>query len=150
MFSPKLKPKSTFLVYAKTSTYSSFKSFWRNKVKIGELSQRTGCPIARIRFYEKKGLVPKPDRTMGNQRNYTQAAVERRPGRRHRVRERGAAKGGADVRRRLCLRLRRIHQRQLVPDVHTHGKADGRRAEGMAGARAAARLKDVLRLPLHR
>lgn len=46
-------------------------------MKIGEVSQRTGCPIARIRFYEKKGLVPKPDRTSGNQRNYTQAAVER-------------------------------------------------------------------------
>ena len=46
-------------------------------MKIGEVSQRTGCPIARIRFYEKKGLVPNPDRTTGNQRNYTQAAVDR-------------------------------------------------------------------------
>ena len=46
-------------------------------MKIGEVSQRTGCPIARIRFYEKKGLLPKPDRTSGNQRNYTQDAVDR-------------------------------------------------------------------------
>ena len=46
-------------------------------LKTGELSQRTGCPITRIRFYEQKGLLPQPARTYGNQRNYGEEAVER-------------------------------------------------------------------------
>ena len=46
-------------------------------MKIGELAQRTGCPITRIRFYEQKGLLPPPARTYGNQRNYGEEAVER-------------------------------------------------------------------------
>ena len=46
-------------------------------MKIGELAQRTGCPITRIRFYEQKGLLPPPVRTYGNQRNYGEEAVER-------------------------------------------------------------------------
>lgn len=46
-------------------------------MKIGELAQKTGCPVTRIRFYEQKGLLPAPSRTPGGQRNYTQKAVER-------------------------------------------------------------------------
>ncbi|MDT3662614.1 MAG: MerR family DNA-binding transcriptional regulator [Anaerobiospirillum sp.] len=36
-------------------------------MKIGELSQRTNCPITRIRFYEQKGLLPPPARTYGRE-----------------------------------------------------------------------------------
>ena len=43
-------------------------------MKIGELAQRTGCPVTRIRFYEQKGLLPEPRRSMGGQRNYSQEA----------------------------------------------------------------------------
>ena len=46
-------------------------------MKIGELARLTGCPVTRIRFYEQKGLLPEPKRTMGAQRNYSQDAVER-------------------------------------------------------------------------
>lgn len=46
-------------------------------MKIGELAQRTGCPVTRIRFYEQKGLLPEPRRSMGGQRNYSQEAVKR-------------------------------------------------------------------------
>ena len=46
-------------------------------MKIGELARLTGCPVTRIRFYEQKGLLPEPKRTMGGQRNYSQDAVER-------------------------------------------------------------------------
>ena len=46
-------------------------------VKIGELAQKTGCPVTRIRFYEQKGLLPAPSRSPGGQRNYTEKAAER-------------------------------------------------------------------------
>ena len=46
-------------------------------MKIGELSQKTGCPVTRIRFYEGKGLLPQPKRSLGGQRNYSAEAVER-------------------------------------------------------------------------
>ena len=46
-------------------------------VKIGELANKTGCPVTRIRFYEQKGLLPEPRRTLGGQRNYSDDAVER-------------------------------------------------------------------------
>ena len=39
-------------------------------IPIGELSQRTGCNIETIRFYEKQGLVPAPPRTEGGHRVY--------------------------------------------------------------------------------
>ena len=46
-------------------------------LKIGELSKLTGCPIPRIRFYEQKGLLPRPERSLGGQRLYDERAVER-------------------------------------------------------------------------
>lgn len=39
---------------------------------IGRLSQRTGCNIETIRFYEKRGLLLKPQRSAGGHRLYTQ------------------------------------------------------------------------------
>lgn len=44
---------------------------------IGTLSKRTGVKIPTIRFYEEKGLLPEPERSAGNQRRYTQAALDR-------------------------------------------------------------------------
>ena len=38
---------------------------------IGKLSEKTGCKIPTIRFYEQEGLLPKAFRTEGNQRRYT-------------------------------------------------------------------------------
>ena len=46
-------------------------------MKIGELAQKTGCPVTRIRFYEQKGLLPEPKRGLGGQRNYSSEAVQR-------------------------------------------------------------------------
>lgn len=46
-------------------------------MRIGELAQASGTPIETIRFYEREGLIPAPDRTEGNYRIYTQAHVER-------------------------------------------------------------------------
>ena len=37
---------------------------------IGDLSRETGCKVQTIRYYEKIGLMPEPERTAGNQRRY--------------------------------------------------------------------------------
>ena len=44
---------------------------------IGDLSRRTQVKVPTIRFYEDKGLLPKPERTAGNQRRYDEAALKR-------------------------------------------------------------------------
>lgn len=44
---------------------------------IGALAQRMQCPAETIRFYEKEGLLPPPDRSGGNYRLYGPAHQER-------------------------------------------------------------------------
>jgi DNA-binding transcriptional MerR regulator len=44
---------------------------------IGYLSRHTQVKIPTIRFYEDKGLLPRPDRTAGNQRRYDDTALKR-------------------------------------------------------------------------
>jgi len=39
-------------------------------LSIGELSQRTGCPIETIRYYERIGIMLEPPRTAGRHRVY--------------------------------------------------------------------------------
>ena len=46
-------------------------------IKIGELSRATGTNIETIRYYERIGLLPKPDRTGGNYRDYSPRHVAR-------------------------------------------------------------------------
>lgn len=46
-------------------------------VPIGELARRTGCKVQTIRYYEQIGLMPEAARTLGNQRIYGQAHVDR-------------------------------------------------------------------------
>jgi DNA-binding transcriptional MerR regulator len=45
-------------------------------LKIGELSKKTSCSVLTIRFYEKEGLIPEPERTEGNYRLYDVGYVE--------------------------------------------------------------------------
>lgn len=45
-------------------------------MKIGELAHKSGCSIQAIRFYEKEGLLPTPERSLGNFRMYDAAALE--------------------------------------------------------------------------
>lgn len=40
---------------------------------IGRLAAETGCKIPTIRYYEKIGLMPAPDRSPGNTRRYSRA-----------------------------------------------------------------------------
>ncbi len=44
---------------------------------IGAMSQETGVNIETIRYYEKIGLMPKPDRTAGGNRQYSHDHLKR-------------------------------------------------------------------------
>lgn len=46
-------------------------------LKIGELAEKTDCPVQTIRHYEREGLLPEPARTEGNFRLYGNAHLER-------------------------------------------------------------------------
>ena len=43
----------------------------------GEVAARTGVNIETIRYYEQRGLIPKPPRTASGYRKYTEDYVER-------------------------------------------------------------------------
>lgn len=43
---------------------------------IGELSERTGCSVQTIRYYEREGLLPPAARTRGNYRLYGPSHLE--------------------------------------------------------------------------
>lgn len=45
-------------------------------ITIGELSKFTGVKIPTIRYYEETGLLPKPERSEGNQRRYSSKGLE--------------------------------------------------------------------------
>jgi Cd(II)/Pb(II)-responsive transcriptional regulator len=47
------------------------------RIRIGELARRTGCSIDAIRYYEREGLLPQAQRSVGNFRLYGEEAVER-------------------------------------------------------------------------
>jgi DNA-binding transcriptional MerR regulator len=44
---------------------------------IGELAAASGCKVPTIRYYESRGLLPRPTRTTGNQRRYGADDLER-------------------------------------------------------------------------
>ncbi|HEX6142325.1 MAG TPA: helix-turn-helix domain-containing protein [Geminicoccaceae bacterium] len=43
----------------------------------GELAERSGCHIETVRFYEKRGLLPTPPRTVGGHRDYAPEHLRR-------------------------------------------------------------------------
>jgi DNA-binding transcriptional MerR regulator len=46
-------------------------------MRIGELARRTGVPTKTIRYYEEIGVLPAPDRTANDYRDYPEEAVDR-------------------------------------------------------------------------
>jgi MerR family mercuric resistance operon transcriptional regulator len=44
---------------------------------IGEISRRTGVNIETVRYYERIGIIPKPDRTKGGNRQYNHEQLKR-------------------------------------------------------------------------
>lgn len=49
----------------------------RKKMKVSELSARSGVPVSTIKFYIRKELVPKPTKTAGTQGFYTTKHLDR-------------------------------------------------------------------------
>lgn len=46
-------------------------------MRIGQLAKAVGCTVETIRFYEKQGLLPAPQRTAGNFREYNNEHLQR-------------------------------------------------------------------------
>lgn len=46
-------------------------------MKIGEIAARTGTKVETVRYYERAGLLPDPDRTAGNYRSYSKEHLAR-------------------------------------------------------------------------
>lgn len=46
-------------------------------MRIGELGAATGTKVETIRYYEKIGLLPRPDRSPANYRAYEEAHLQR-------------------------------------------------------------------------
>ena len=46
-------------------------------LQIGDLARNTGTKVVTIRYYEKIGLLPPPERSAGNYRSYDAAALQR-------------------------------------------------------------------------
>ena len=44
---------------------------------IGEVSKRVGIKVPTLRYYEQAGLIPEPDRSLGGQRRYSDADLNR-------------------------------------------------------------------------
>ena len=44
---------------------------------IGYLARETGCKVQTIRYYEQVGLMPEPQRSLGNQRVYGPTQLQR-------------------------------------------------------------------------
>lgn len=40
-------------------------------MKIGELAQRSGCKVETVRFYEREGVLEKPERDVNGYRSYS-------------------------------------------------------------------------------
>jgi Cu(I)-responsive transcriptional regulator len=47
------------------------------RFSIGDLAVQSGTTVETIRYYEKAGLMPRPGRTAGNHRAYTQTNADR-------------------------------------------------------------------------
>jgi Cd(II)/Pb(II)-responsive transcriptional regulator len=46
-------------------------------MQIGELAKRSSCQAETVRYYERLGLLPRPERTAGNYRVYNEEHLER-------------------------------------------------------------------------
>lgn len=46
-------------------------------MRIGQLSDAAGVPVDTVRYYEKRGLLPRPRRTPGGFRDYDDGALAR-------------------------------------------------------------------------
>jgi len=52
-------------------------SIWGEVMKIGELAAKAECDVQTVRYYERTGLLPAPERTHSNYRSYGPRHLER-------------------------------------------------------------------------
>lgn len=104
-------------------------------LSIGRLSRETGTKVQTIRYYEQIGLMPEAERSVGGQRRYTTADLERLAFIRH-ARELGFPLVAvrellnlADNPRRPCDEADAIARRQLVRVERRIGRLEALRAE---------------------
>ena len=86
-------------------------------MRIGELARLTGTPPENIRFYEREGLLPAPERSRNNYRRYGPAHVERL----HLIRNYRASGIGLDDMRNL---LGWTHRESPEPELLTQAVRD--------------------------
>jgi MerR family transcriptional regulator, copper efflux regulator len=48
-----------------------------DRMKIGEFAGKAGVNVQTVRYYERRGLLPKPERRQSGYREYTPACLER-------------------------------------------------------------------------
>lgn len=46
-------------------------------MRISDLAKATGCHLETVRYYERIGLLPPPDRSIAGYRDYRDSDVER-------------------------------------------------------------------------
>lgn len=56
---------------------SESSKFLKEIMKIGQLAKALNCTVETIRFYEKQGLLPPPQRSSGNFRRYNEDHLQR-------------------------------------------------------------------------
>lgn len=49
----------------------------QTRYRIGEVAEATGFPLTTLRYYEHRGVLPPPERSVGGQRVYHRAHIER-------------------------------------------------------------------------
>jgi MerR family copper efflux transcriptional regulator len=49
----------------------------QQRLRIGQLAKRSGVSPDTVRYYERIGLMPKPPRTSGGYREYSESAIKR-------------------------------------------------------------------------
>lgn len=88
-----------------------------DRLTIGQLARRGGVHLETIRYYERRGLLPKPPRSLSGHRTFSKAAV-----RRVRFIKRAQAIGFSLQEIRELLSLRATPEAQCV-DVRTRAEA---------------------------
>ncbi len=48
-----------------------------NRLRIGELARRSGLSVETLRYYERRGLIPPPERSASGYRHYPPTTLER-------------------------------------------------------------------------
>ena len=88
---------------------------------IGQLSKETQCKVPTIRYYEEIGLLDKPQRSEGNQRQYTSLQCQRLHFIRH-----GRALGFSlqEIKQLLDLQENKRHDCEQADEIALHHLTD--------------------------